>query len=880
MLNTNTVRTKNRLNKKTVFFAIALATLLMSSSYAALSLVNAKNVNGTIPTYAYLIANPQQVAVGQTIYLAMWIDKVPPSAAGIAGGDLWGGFTINVTLPDGTTQKLGPFISDNAGGAPATLVPTQMGNYTFVFNFPGMTLTGNANSGNPSDAYLQAHPSIYAGNVYGPSTSLPAVVTVGQQPASTIPENPLPTGYWENPVQGFNHLWYTIAGDWLGMEACTFASTGNYAYDGNFNPYTQPVLAPHILWTRPEAFGGQVGGVYNTSIGTGDEASIYYTGAEYQPKFSPVIMAGVLYYQDYPTSTASTNGWYAVDLRSGQTTWYMNTTDNLMCGQNYQYKSINQYGVYPYLWGSNGANLNMYDAKTGKYILTINSAVSGTKILGDEGSILEYYINTTTIGSGDTAIRTSSLTLWNSSKAIAPQIVSQWRPTQGGNFSYQQGIEWTVALPQSYNGWNFVNPGLGPVSFSIRAIDRDDKIIVLSLSIGNLSSSPWELQAGYTMGGTPSNGGPSTQLWIANNTITPFTTRSAGPAGGGVYTEYEKETLQYYGFNVHTGAPIWNAYYNGNPLGYYDQKSSVIANGILYTWTFGGWVYAFNLTTGATIWSWNDGSAGTNTPYGVNPLWIIGNAEATVAGGMFYVETGHNYGPPQFSGAQIYALNASTGQLVWKFLNFASTSSLPVVYGDMLSFDSYDLQIYCYGKGLSATTVNAAPAINNNKEVLITGTVTDQSPGKTALGTPAAGTPAISDQYMSDWMAYLYKQSPEPTNATGVPVTLTALDPNNNVVTIGTTTSDINGQYSFAYTPPVPGMYKITATFGGSNSYFSSSGQANMLFDTPTTAAPVVTAAPINVATTTDLMTYMAAGVIAIIIAIAIVGLLILRKRA
>lgn len=71
----------------------------------------------------------------------MWIDKVPPSAAGIAGGDLWGGFTITVTAPDGTTQKLGRFISDNAGGAPTTFVPTQLGNYTFVFNFPGMTLT-------------------------------------------------------------------------------------------------------------------------------------------------------------------------------------------------------------------------------------------------------------------------------------------------------------------------------------------------------------------------------------------------------------------------------------------------------------------------------------------------------------------------------------------------------------------------------------------------------------------------------------------------------------------------------------------------------------------------------------------------------------------
>jgi outer membrane protein assembly factor BamB len=869
-------------NVKNKTMAIIVALILMTSmgiSTFAMQFANAKNVNGTIPTYAYLIANPEECAVGQTIYLAMWIDKVPPSAAGIAGGDLWGGFTITVTAPDGTNKTLGPFISDNAGGAPATFVPTALGNYTFTFNFPGMTLTGNANSGNPSDAYLQAHPSIYAGNVYGASTSQPAVVVVGQTPASTIPENPLPTGYWENPIQGFNHLWYAIGGDWLGMEAATFANTGNYAYDGNFNPYSQPVLAPHILWTRPEAFGGQVGGVYNTSIGTGDEASIYYTGAEYQPKFSPVIMAGVLYYEDYPTSTASPNGWYAVNLRSGDTIWYMNTTDHLICGQNYNYKSINQYGVYPYLWGSRGSFLDMFDAKTGKYILTINSVVSGTKILGDEGSILEYYVNTTTVGSGDTAIRTSSLTLWNSSKAIAPNIVSQWSPTQGGNFSYQQGIEWTIPLPQSYNGWNFTNPGVGPVSFGIRAIDRDDHIIVFSLTIGNLSSSPWELQAGYTMGGTTNGEGPAKQLWIVNNTVTAFTSRSAGPAGGGVYTEYEKETLQWYGYNIHTGAQMWNNYYNGNPLGYYDQKSAVIAYGCLYTWTFGGWVYCYNLTTGATIWSWSDGSAGTNTPYGVNPLWIIGNAEATVAGGMFYVETGHNYGPPLFSGAMIYALNATDGKLVWQFLNTASTSSLPVVYGDMLSFDCYDLQIYCYGKGLTATTVDTQPGINANSKVLITGTVTDQSPGQTCLGIPAAGTPAIADASMSDWMAYLYKQSPEPMNATGVPVTLSYIDPNNNTYTIGSTTSDINGHYSYAFTPDVSGSYTVIATFGGSNSYFASSGETSMLYAQPASATSTPGPTPPQSAADMYFVPAVAGIIVAIVIVGAILVLLLLRKR-
>ena len=112
--------------------------------------------------------------------------------------------------------------------------------------------------------------------------------------------------------------------------------------------------------------------------------------------------------------------------------------------------------------------------------------------------------------------------------------------------------------------------------------------------------------------------------------------------------------------------------------------------------------------------------------------------------------------------------------------------------------------------------------------MLIQGTVTDQSPGQTCLGIPAAGTPAISDASMSDWMAYLYMQQPKPTNATGVPVTLSVFDPNNNTYAIGTTTSDVNGHFGLMWTPPVPGYYTITATFAGSNSYYGSTAETPM----------------------------------------------------
>jgi hypothetical protein len=131
---------------------------------------------------------------------------------------------------------------------------------------------------------------------------------------------------------------------------------------------------------------------------------------------------------------------------------------------------------------------------------------------------------------------------------------------------------------------------------------------------------------------------------------------------------------------------------------------------------------------------------------------------------------------------------------------------------------------------------------------MLTGTVTDQSPSgrlniNNGLDVALKGTPAISDADMSDWMQYLYQQRPRPENAKGVPVHLTAIDPNNNFQDIGTVTSDVNGNYGIAWTPPVPGTYKVTASFAGSNAYSGSSATTYFVVGSPA-AAPVVTPTP------------------------------------
>ena len=83
---------------------------------------------------------------------------------------------------------------------------------------------------------------------------------------------------------------------------------------------------------------------------------------------------------------------------------------------------------------------------------------------------------------------------------------------------------------------------------------------------------------------------------------------------------------------------------------------------------------------------------------------------------------------------------------------------------------------------------------------------------------------------MKDWMGYVYQQKPAPTNFTGVDVTLYAIDPNNNYIIMGSTTTDMNGLYHLTWTAPeVPGDYTVYAVFDGSNGYWGSKAVTAMV---------------------------------------------------
>jgi hypothetical protein len=148
-------------------------------------------------------------------------------------------------------------------------------------------------------------------------------------------------------------------------------------------------------------------------------------------------------------------------------------------------------------------------------------------------------------------------------------------------------------------------------------------------------------------------------------------------------------------------------------------------------------------------------------------------------------------------GAPYFALDAETGDLVWRVnggfrQNHWGGNS---IIGDsvIVGMDSYTQLIFAIGKGPSVATITAPDqGIPKGTSVTIKGRITDESPGtkdsEIALRF-SNGVPVMADEIMSDWMLYVYKQFPMPTNTIVVPVKIEIVDPDYQYAWIGTATT-------------------------------------------------------------------------------------------
>jgi hypothetical protein len=943
------------MKKNNLYSTFAFALILsMAATLIILPNVNAHTPPWQIQLFANINVAPNPAGIGQSVTVNFWLNA-PPMTANGPYGDRYGPFTVNVIKPDGTNQTLGPFFSDATGGTATHYTPDVVGEYQFQMTFPGMNMTGSTN--NPGGGGALISNPTYVNDTILPATSPVATLTVQQESVPLIPSTPLPSEYWQAPINAMNvQNWYAIGGPYLSLYTSYGPGKGgsNYNTTTNFNPYSEAPLTPHIIWTRPAAPGGVIGGDAGGTTTYGN----YYSTSQYERKYQPIVINGIMYYTQFPGASTNPVGTYAVDLYTGKTLWVddssnygggdpqhnMLTTSGIVTplysGQVLDYVSPNQYGGIAYLWtqgtpswlqgnpayNPRGTTLNMFDAMTGKYILSI---VNGTGFsyghtVDASGNFIDYYVNgtvgTQTIygaiqpitGPAPTRVTNTAgnslLEVWNSTQCImmgagwATGSASGWfwRPPQSGVIPYEYGIQnaWQLpgTVPYSNQTYTLPNPTY-PNTWTIYGVNSGVAVLYSAANQGLTAyfQSGYEVFTGFDVTGTNSavNSTYNPPLFIQNQTFTPFTAVNLdnyGNIGNGVYTTVIKETGLVQAFDVHTGKEVWRTTLTGDnnaAINPYDAlggiKGNIYGNSFLL-FGFGGDVWSLDMATGGVNWYTNTtkltGDAGSNTPYGIWPIWVqtgIGGG-----GGVMWLEEGHEYSPPLFLGAELLALNTTTGELIWSIHSFDVDANPELAYGIMTILNAYDNQIYAYGKGPTRTLVNAAAAgISTSSPVTITGTVMDVSAGASQEAVAKSfpnGLPAVSDDSIRGLMEAVYMQQPIPHNLTGVPVTLSVIDANNNFRTIGTTTTDGTGAFGYTWTPDISGTFTVIASFTGSNGYYGSSAQT--YFYAGEAATPQPTAGPGgNAATTGDLLLYVGVGVIAIIIAIAIVGALILRRR-
>jgi len=661
------------------------------------------------------------------------------------------------------------------------------------------------------------------------TSSVDKFVVQEEAVANTNPDVPLPSGPWYWPINAQNQQWFWISGAWP-----------NAWYDASgcsYNPYSYAPNTPHVLWVNPMLGGGLFGG----------NETVYDKLSD--PTQPIVAGMGRMYYR---YSSNSSNLVHAVivclDIKTGQTIWQRDMPSN---------------ASRP----SAGGPMALYYSGRLKEIQEEVTNISNPVETVSTPERYELWM----VGSGIWRIDpwTGDCTYYNSNAA----------------YSSSSG-KGTNLLMDANGNIVLLNYPTGNMSlFDTRTLTLDWNVRAPAATDYASNGQPWlDVQDGYLMGvNRPTGGKPFGISFTTWDLKDGHMVVNASIAAGGIYTTsgthggiVNGEVITHlidrywYAIDLTTGQQRWKSDQPSDyPWGDFNEYMSCNSAdyGLYYQGQYDGHMYAIDVNTGKIVWKFFTGND-TDIASGYMIPW----GRQVIADKKLYFVTGEHDAPnPLPRGNTLFCLNALTGELIWKFRGFMDRganggNTAGISGGIMWVYNLYDGRLYAFGKGQTTTTVSAPEtAIPLGDGVLIQGTVMDQSPA-------SPGTPAIADADQEAYMEYLYTQNQVLPNAKGVTVHLQAMVSDGNLMDVTHVTTDAMGHYEYTWTPPSQGTYKIIATFEGSESYYSSSGQAGLSVGAaaPTPATPE--AAPDN--------TPMFIGsTSAIIIAIAIVGILLLRKR-
>ena len=823
----------------------------------------------TVTPTAYLSASPSPIGTGQILLVNMWME--PP----LFVGRYFTGYTVTITKPNGDAVTVGP-MNSYPGDTTAyfNYMPDQVGQWKLVFNFPGGYYpTGNYSvasgtfMGSQVDSFTQ---SVY----YQPATSQVTTITVqNSQVASTQPSTlPGPGVYWSRPIQPDNREWWTISG-WYpstgvvgnvysGGENPWPANTNPYMSNYNYVPYVTAPTSSHIIWDRQGALSGIIGsdqGFQSLENGGGNP-SVIYDGRCYQTLTK--VLNGV-----------SQMVWQCYDLRTGQVYWeqpvptyqtqtsFGPTVSPPASAPNMVFVESITSGSSTEETGAGNAAPSLTVALlfvgSGRWItfdpmsgaVTANVSISpfttGTEYMNN------YFLTVQNVGTtANPNYRLINWTVGGATGAGSAGYAVPWALTIMNNITWP----WS-SFPTTTDYQAGVSTLVSSVTSPATGVATATNIQAASLITGALLWNNTVPTMEYSGSCVVADQGKVAVLLL-----------------GGIYEAWNLQTG-----NLAWTSPIMDYPWGASSFGAYAVQS---AYGLLYTERYDG-VTAINWTNGQFAWHFKAPATAFETPYTYNGTSVYSwNAGGEVSDGMLFTyNTEHTPSQPITRGWSMFAINTTSGADVWNITGPMTPGGISDGY--LTASNAYDGYMYVFGIGLSSTTVSVPQTqITSTQSVIISGTVLDQSPAQ-------PGTACVSDASMSAWMEYLHMQTAVPANIIGVPVSIDATDPNGQSVHIATVSSDMSGTYSCVWTPTTAGPYKITATFAGTDSYGSSYAETSAyVVNAPATAtptqtiAPTATTSPLALATTSDLMTYVVAVGIAVILAIAVATLLILRKKA
>lgn len=795
--------------------------------------------SGVRTTAGYIDVAPTLIGVGQQATVTLWVLPPPQDYAGVPYYGGFSGITVTFTKPDGTTSTLTPTdgiglysagVTDSLGSMYFMYTPNMAGNWSVIMSMPSQNFTDRTGTVQWSGC-----------------TSKPAYFTVQTEPVNAgllngYPYAQLPNSnaYWTYPINSNNREWAAISGDWLTASIPpTFypmiLNTGGY-----WQQFGSAPRSGHILWDLQNTAGGIVGGAFGSrSIEPGNLIS-----------GNPIIMGGKVYQNILPDSlTAAPTQFECVDLTTGKVLYTApgSITAGLHLPGNTYYQTSAyglvqmqaSYGNTPteYLFQTVGSPMNgtwnYYDPNTGALALSISN-VTAMNIAFVDGSELAF--GTTYTGYQNYVWE------WNLTTAV----------NNGKN--WYAGLVWKAFLSHPAP-----SDGSGRTSL---AVSKDLSTIVYGGGPGDdlvqgfdakTGASIWNLTLPYAsqMG--------QIQLYNASDFLTS-----------------DASTATFYCYSDLTGALVWSSAsvgtfpWNTKYSGYFLAND----NDNVYIASPDGSVIALSLANGKVVWQ---STKIPSTEYTTNYLpFEFGGL--VVAGGTVYAYGGYSQDYeidpiPRF--AMIIAINATSGQTMFTLNGGLSPNA--AADGYLLAFGNYDGKQYCIGKGTTSTSVSVPNNFALKSTVQIQGNVLDQSPAQ-------PGTPAVSDSSMSEWMDYLHMQNAtllnSPPQEIGVPVTLSAVDPNNNTVIIGATTTDSAGNFYYSWTPLIAGPYRITASFAGTASYWPSSSETGTIVTEAAVNATPTTTQLSEASIESTIIAYVFIAAIAIILAVAIATALILRKRS